>query len=289
MRVLDLNNNYSPVGGGVKTYHHKKLQYFAAKDGLVNGLMIPDDHEAIEAQGDGNVLYRVKAPPLGKNSGYRLAISVKRMRAVVDHFQPDIIEMGSVWALPWLMKRINPRGIPTVGFYHTDVPNTHVAVALKNAPQWLSRRPIARTYDLMAKLFSPLTATFGASEYVLRNLEQHGVKRLFHTPFGADTAIFRPDCRDEAVRESGEGAGSVWRCICLGLTRRKASTSSWMRTRRYDPDRLQLVIKGHGPGEAAADFFRDASLKAHRLDYLHDRASLRQRLLLRMSFVTRCG
>jgi len=275
VRVLDLNNNYSPVGGGVKTYHHKKLEYFAAHKELVNGLMIPDDHEAIEEREGGNIAYRIPAPPLGKNSGYRLAISVKRMRAIVDHFQPDIIEMGSVWALPWLMKRINPRGIPTVGFYHTDVPNTHVAVALKSAPEWLRKRPIERTYDLMAKLFSPLTATFGASEYVLRRLEKHGVRRLFHTPFGADTSIFRPECRDLDIRASWGGTGKR---LALYLSRINSEKGIDLLMDAYpmirDPESLQLVIGGHGPGEARLQSFLSAYPEVHRLDYLHDRSAV---------------
>lgn len=275
VRVLDLNNNYSPVGGGVKTYHHKKLEYFAAHDALTNGLMVPDDHEAIEPQAGGNVIYRIPAPPLGKNSGYRLAISVKRMRAIVDHFQPDVIEMGSVWALPWLMKRINPRGIPTVGFYHTDVPNTHVAVALKSAPEWLRKRPIERTYDFMAKLFSPLTATFGASEYVLRRLEKHGVKRLFHTPFGADTSIFRPTCRDPKIRSAWGGDGKK---LALYLSRINAEKGIDLLMDAYplirDPDRLQLVIGGHGPGEARLQAFLETYPEVHRLDYLNDRSAV---------------
>ncbi len=275
MRVLDLNNNYSPVGGGVKTYHHKKLEYFASREGLTNALMVPDDHDAIEPQPGGNVLYRVAAPPLGKGSGYRLAVSVKRLRAVVSDFKPDIIEMGSVWALPWLMKRINQQNIPTVGFYHTDVPNTHVAVALKHAPRWLKKGPIEKTYDLMAKIFSPLTATFGASEYVLRRLEKHGVQRLFHTPFGADTSVFRPSDRSASLRTSW-GADS--KRLALYLSRINAEKGVDLLMDAYpharDPENFQLVIGGHGPGEARLQAFLKEYPEVYRLDYLHDRSAV---------------
>ena len=29
MRLLDLNNSYSPAGGGIRVYHHRKMEYFS--------------------------------------------------------------------------------------------------------------------------------------------------------------------------------------------------------------------------------------------------------------------
>jgi hypothetical protein len=31
MRIVDVNNGYSPRGGGIRTYHDRKLAFFAAQ------------------------------------------------------------------------------------------------------------------------------------------------------------------------------------------------------------------------------------------------------------------
>ena len=90
-----------------------------------------------------------------------------------------------------------------------------------------------------------MTATFGASEYVLRRLEKHGVKRLFHTPFGADTSLFRPSDSSETVREEWGGTGKR---LALYLSRINAEKGIVIRKIcSWSSAAMGLVRRGYKP------------------------------------------
>ncbi len=272
LRILDLNNNYSPVGGGVKTYHHRKLAYYARRPDAINALAVPSDHDGVEELEGGNRLYHVKAPSLG-GSGYRLITSAKRLKGVIEDFAPTVIEVGSVWVMPRLVRRANREAnVPTIGFYHTDVPHTHVEVALKRFGRWVADPAIAASYRWMGRVFSSMTATFGASEYVLKHLSENGVERLFHTPFGTDTDNFEPSKRSAEFRAALEVGD---RKLVMYAARINAEKGIDLLMAAYphfrDPDGIQLVIGGHGPGEARLEKFLAKYPEVKRLPYISEK------------------
>lgn len=269
MRILELNNNYSPTGGGVKTYHHRKLAYYARQTEHVNALVVPSDHD--EVIDDGPVVrYHVKGLALG-GSGYRMIVSVARLRKVIEHFQPDVIEVGSVWLMPRLVRRANKRfGAATVGFYHTDVPNTHVATLLHRFGSGFREWAIRKTYRWIGRTYAPMTATFGASEYSLQALAENGVRRLFHTPFGTDTDTYRPSCWSADFRRN---LGAEDKTLLLYASRINREKGIDLLMAAYpgfrDPERFQLVIGGHGPFESRLNRFLADYPEVKRMPYLH--------------------
>ena len=76
MRICDVNNNYSPTGGGVRTYHHEKIRYMRAHPQHTYCLVVPSDRETWEQ--DGNIVHaHVPAVALG-GSGYRMIVRSDR-------------------------------------------------------------------------------------------------------------------------------------------------------------------------------------------------------------------
>ena len=268
MRILDLNNNYSPTGGGVRTYHEQKMTYYGAQTEAVNALVEPSDRD--EIIDDGSVVrYRVKATALGK-SGYRMIFRAATARAVIEHFKPDVIEVGSVWVMPRVVRKANrDYGAATVGFYHTDLPNTHVGTSLHWAPAGLRRRAIAAAYRYVGRVYAPMTATFGASEYSLKNLSDNGVKRLFHTPFGTDTTNYRPDCYSDEWRREQGGDGKQLVMYLSRINREKGIDLLMDAYPHFrDPDKIQLIIGGHGPFEGRLAKFLARFPEVRRIGYM---------------------
>jgi alpha-1,6-mannosyltransferase len=275
LRVLDLNNNYSPTGGGVKTYHDRKLAYYAQRTDVVAALAVPSDHDGVQSLDGGNRLFHVKSPQLA-GSGYRLIVSTKRVRRLIEDFKPDVIEVGSVWVMPRLVRRANKdRGIPVVGFYHTDVPHTHVEVALKRFGPRVTSPAVSAGYRWMGRVFGSMTAAFGASEYSLSHLADNGVTRLFHTPFGTDTETFHPQRRSEGLRAE---LGARDKLLVLYASRINTEKGIDLLMQAYphfrDPAAIQLVIGGHGPGETRLQPFLEKYPEVQRLPYLSDKADV---------------
>jgi len=167
MRILDINNFYSPTGGGVRTYHHRKRDYFTRDDSISTALVVPSDHWSKDVSGS-SAVYHVPALPLG-GSGYRMVIRRKRIEAVIDDWKPDIIEIGSGYFLPRICCKIaDAREIPVVGFFHSDYPETLVRPFLKAIPS-LAESSVARTWSRIGRVYGRMSATFAASEAIMES------------------------------------------------------------------------------------------------------------------------
>ena len=247
MRILDVNNFYAPTGGGVRTYHHRKLAYCAKAEGVTAALAVPDTAWARQETGDGGLVYRIPSLPLG-GTGYRMITGGRHLTRAVDDFRPDIIEIGSGYFLPGIMKRIaDPLRIPRVGFYHADYPDTLVAMTLGRIPL-LGRSIVSGCWKRVGRTYGDMAAVFAASRTVLSKLRTSGIRRLFYVPLGVDHEVFSPVLRSRSVRE--EAGATDGRKMLLYLARLNPEKGidllmeAWPQIR--DPENAVLVIVGTG-------------------------------------------
>jgi alpha-1,6-mannosyltransferase len=257
MRILDVNSSYSPTGGGIRKYHERKLEYFSGTSEHRAALAVPGAGFGLELNGDGRI-YTLQSVPLA-GSGYRTVLDGGGLNSVIDDFRPDIVEIGSPYLMPALTRSaIASDPIPTVGFYHTDFPDSYVrpyARKILPAPlvkllYELARRHVRRTYGGM-------TAVFAASKCMLRKLRALGVTRLFHTPLGVDPDLFTPAARSDSLRRSlGVPAGGI---MVLFLARLHWEKGLDRLMEAYplfrNPSRLKLVVGGRGPHRHLLDDF----------------------------------
>jgi len=268
MRICDVNNFYTPVGGGVRVYHDRKLAYCRDRQ-IPYCLVVPSDR--VERVTDGStVRFHVPSVKLG-GSGYRLIVSRSMIRRAVAEFKPNIIEIGSPYILPLIVPRVaSEAGIPTVGFYHADYPDAYV----RKITGWVSRRlagPASRVAGRHVRwVYERMGAVFGASDYVLEKLYGVGLRRLFRTPLGVDAETFRPDRRSESLRES-LGASSSMKLV-LFLARVSTEKGIDLLMEAYpafrDPTGVQLVIGGHGPYEHHLKQFLEEYPEVKRLAFV---------------------
>jgi alpha-1,6-mannosyltransferase len=271
LKVCDINNLYSPTGGGVRTYHEAKLRWFAAREDVDYALIVPGPARKVEQFGRAT---RIEVPglPLGR-SGYRSIVHAGDLTWALGLVQPDIIELGSVYTLPRHVRTALRRlgrleATALVGFYHADYPDTYVRPYAQRLGKGVGSWATGFAERHCGRAYGSLSATFGASQYVVDKLAAFGVTRLFRTPLGVDIERFHPSLDAAHV---GIAATAAPRRL-LYLARLAPEKGIDLLMQAYpafrDPARFQLIIGGKGPLEGAVARFVRTFPEVQRLPYL---------------------
>ena len=193
LRLLDVTDFYSDqASGGVKTYLHAKAARLAGR-GVAHAIAVPGDEDDLVSLGQSR-LYRIKGPRVAGSSGYRLLLSPDRLARVVEAERPDVIEVGSPFFVPGVLKRaLGSQQIPLVGFYHADIVRTFAEPYVPHrlaAPLRVITRSVARR--LIRSVYSGFDVTVAASSSVARELTALGVRRVREISLGVDLDLFHP-------------------------------------------------------------------------------------------------
>ncbi|MCD4700963.1 MAG: glycosyltransferase [Candidatus Aegiribacteria sp.] len=276
MRICDVNSLYSETGGGIRVYHDRKLDYFSEHPRHTAALVIPGKDDSLAFRGSSRI-YSLRSIPLFK-SGYRMIVDSGGLNSAFLDFRPDIIEIGSPYLLPALTVRaMGDSRVPTVGFYHSDFPDSYVRpYAGRIFPPKIAEglHRIARSH--VSRYYSRMTAVFAASECMLEKLYEAGVRRLFHTPLGVNTDRFSPSVFSRRFRnEVGASDRSI---LVLYLARLHWEKGLDLLMKAYpifrDPGRIKLVIGGRGPHEGLVNDFIEKYPEVHRLPFMRSRDSV---------------
>jgi alpha-1,6-mannosyltransferase len=280
MRILDLNNSYSPDGGGIRVYLHEKLDYYRRHEGDHHyAFMAPSRRRHVIRDGNTSVYEMPSLPIPGTAS--RFVVRPGLITALIDDFRPDIIEVGSVEILPLYLRLIlRRRPAATVGFFHQDYPESYVRVPVSKVNRRLGRL-LGRLAERHATwLYGGFTATFASSDFSMGILRDIGVPRLIKTPLGVDTALFRPDRRSDALRRELGVDGR--KPLVLFIGRLAPEKGIQLLAEAYpriaDPRRFVLAVAGHGPLEGKLAPFFAAHPEIRRLDYRKDRVGMAELL-----------
>ncbi len=194
MRFLDVNTFYGPKAGGIRTYHHQKVEWFKAHPEHQYLLVGPGPALRRESWAPNVEYVQLRGFALTEDpEGYRFLTDLRGLKQLIEEFQPDVLEAGEPWLTGlyaiWLKKRGRFKGILS-SFYHSDPIRTYFEPwAHKGHFSWLRRMLVASIRPLFfaAQRSYDLTLT---SSYVMQNyLQQNGVMTQM-TPFGAPKAFF---------------------------------------------------------------------------------------------------
>src|SRR5690554_1829329 len=256
MRVCDINNLYSPTGGGVRTYLERKLRYYRERGDTPYGLMVPSLTPQHSVEG---VCERYDLPALRLgSSGYALTVSPKAVRQAMRQFKPDVVEVGSAYVLPALVhaalrdRELRQPRRAVIGFVHAIYPNTYVEAPLTNLVGPKVGKMAAAVADQHMRLtYNSFDATFVASQVVQENLEGIGVRNVYRTPLGFDASRFSPSLRSEEARARW-GAGPKDKLVIfvgrISLEKSVDFLMSEFPELRKIPG-VKTVVVGHGPLE----------------------------------------
>ncbi|MFI9615444.1 glycosyltransferase family 4 protein [Streptomyces sp. NPDC052023] len=130
--------------------------------------------------------------PLPGYPQVRVALPSRRLAAALISHQPDIVHLASPFILGVRGMAAAARlGVPAVAIYQTDLAGyARTYVGAGEAAAW---RRIRSVHSAADRTLAPSSASQG-------DLETHGVPRVHLWQRGVDTARFRPELRDEALR-----------------------------------------------------------------------------------------
>lgn len=207
--VVDINNFWSPSGGGVRRYHLQKMAFYekiaetCPEAGVRSVFVMPDARTFTEVKSDSLVIEHVEAFKFPGNWEYRFIWKSSQVAPVLAKYRPDVIEVGSPYILPTVVRRVARRVSPKsklVGFWHADFPVTYVG------------RPVAKKLGLSLGLFARKEAFWYArkefkgfdciqasSKEAMARLRKNNLPDPRWIPLGCDIEMFSPAKRDETL------------------------------------------------------------------------------------------
>ena len=191
LRILDVTTFYSPTSGGVRTYLHAKIRDFDRR-GLSHALLVPGPADETTMVGQAR-MHHVKSPTIPFTPDYRFLLSTARLEEVFMSERPHVVEVGSPLLLP-LMTRWAMRSapVPTVGFFHSDLVRTYIDPYVRSLPGPLQEKIRRGVRAHVLSVYNSFDVTVAASNTVVAELRDLGVRNVRRVPLGVDLSLFRP-------------------------------------------------------------------------------------------------
>lgn len=241
MHVCDVTMFYAPHSGGIRRYLQEKRRWLQARPQYSHSLVLPSGAAVADES-----VREVPSVPLPFSHGYRLPIAPQcAVRALVA-LRPDLIEAGDPYHLAWAaLDAGRTLGVPVTGFYHSDLPR------LAHKLAGVAAERLAEAY--VRRLYSQFDAVLAPSLCMVERLRALGVERVHWQPLGVDTAVFRPERRDEAWRTRLGVRPSDKLLIFIGrFAPEKNLPDLYSALDRLGPGHV-LVLVGSGPVASRPD------------------------------------
>lgn len=199
MRVIDVNEFYSPTGGGVRTYVDRKMGIMAE---LGHELIVlaPGRETRVEERPGGGLIHYLKSPGMPFDCNYGLFWDAAPITALLDRYRPDLVECCSPWRPAWIVGKW--RGdAAKVFFMHND----NVAAY---AQRWLEgvatheriERAFAWYSRYMGRFLDRYDAVVTNGPALEKRLRARGVRVDAAMPLGIERGHFSPALHDEGLR-----------------------------------------------------------------------------------------
>jgi alpha-1,6-mannosyltransferase len=250
--VLDISEFFGETTGGVRTYLLEKAGYVQRHPMLRQVLVVPGARDEI-LEGGGVRCYRLHGPPIPTQKPYRFMLATESTSRIVAHERPDLIEVGSAWCAPWLIRLATRRlDVPTVWFYHSNFPR--IIAPRPQSAGWARRTASGVAWRYVRRLSRLVHTTIAPSETVVRQLHAAGLEHVVCVPLGVDLAQFNPGRRRQAAetrRRAGlpEGLLAMYVGRIAGEKDLDVLLRGWIEVQRQTGARL--VIVGDGPARRA--------------------------------------
>jgi alpha-1,6-mannosyltransferase len=190
VHLVDATLFYSPTSGGVKRYLSAKHGWLAAHTSWEHTIVVP----GVDTRVERGEVCTLAGYPVPGTFNYRLPLNPRRWTRLLDALEPTLIEAGDVfhpaWA-GWLIAQ--RRGIPFVGFYHSNLPQLGGARLCGWWTEPVLRRYVRLVYERCDLVFAP-------SRLMCEYLRSLGIAQVAHQPLGVDAEVFHPARRSDTLR-----------------------------------------------------------------------------------------
>lgn len=281
MLICDLTQAYTETSGGIRTFIHEKQNFILQHTDHRHVLIVPGEQDTVLRRGRLTVA-TVKAPSVAGCEPYRFILRLDKVYSILKQFQPDLIELGSAYVLPfpaWRYKQTHHK--PLVGFYHTDFPTAYVKPAITQLAGDLIGTSAERLSSQYARLiYNRLDATITSSIELYRKLKTLGIRNLQHIPLGVDLARFHPNQRDERLRQSYGIGHQDLMFFYHGRMDQEKRIDVLLDSFDQISDKVRgrLLLMGNGPLKDLAERKAQSNPKIQVLPYETDRTRLARHL-----------
>ena len=204
MRIVDVNEFYSPTGGGVRTYIDRKMGILAD---LGHELIVvaPGREDRVEERpGGGRVIY-LKSPGMPFDRNYGLFWDRAAIHRVLDDLDPDVVECCSPWRPAWFVGDwTGPDGQQRAlksFFMHND---NIAAYAQRWFAGFASHDRIERAFGWYSRYMNRFLTRFDTvvtnGPALEKRLRARGVRIDAAMPLGIERGHFSPELRDDRLR-----------------------------------------------------------------------------------------
>jgi alpha-1,6-mannosyltransferase len=199
MRVVDVNEFYSPTGGGVRTYLDRKMGIMAD---LGHELIVvaPGAKDAVEERPGGGRIHWIKSPPLIVDRNYWIFVQEEPIWNLLDELKPDVVENCSPHMPAWTVGNWQGDALK-VFFAHNDnigaypqrwLDGIATTAQVEKAFGWYTR--------YLARFLDKYDAFVTNGPALAKRHERRGLKVDASMPLGIDRGFFSPELRDEKLR-----------------------------------------------------------------------------------------
>lgn len=237
MKLVDVTSFYAPAGGGIRTYLREKGRRLVARGHEVHRV-VPGALRLTQRGDDGVTEHLLPGPTLPFDRNYRLFASLDALAELLHRLDPDVVEVGSHFVLPWCIRSLAPRRARIVGFFHSNLPDTFVAPVTSLLPRPLAAAAINLAWSSVRAAHARYDATLCASRAVETQLLDHGVPRVARVGLGVDARRF-------ALRQRFGRTGRV--CYVGRLSRDKEVALLLAAAPRLAAAGHELLVAGDGP------------------------------------------
>jgi glycosyltransferase involved in cell wall biosynthesis len=184
MTICDFSPLYCDKGGGIRTYHHARIDWFRRQSRHRYVLISPGPRLSTRGLSPSVLHVQVFGVPLSRDPDrYRLLIDYPSVESVVAHVRPDVFEANDPWfSAPCalvLRKRGVVRGLVT-SFFHGD-PICYMEARMPRLAAWLERA--------LVRVHGGFDAVLVSSESMQRRLSASGLSRVHRVTFGVNPEI----------------------------------------------------------------------------------------------------
>ncbi len=189
MHLVDTTLFFSPTSGGVKRYLTAKHDWLRSHTTHRHTIVVPGDCTRVVP----DEITSIAGMRLPGTFNYRLPLSMRTWRSVLDALEPDLIEVGDTFHPAWCAASVaQRRNVPLIAFFHSDL------------ARLLGRRFGAGVESAVARYLRAVYArcdlVLAPSRTMCAYLAQMGVSRTALQPLGVDTEIFAPSRRTLDLR-----------------------------------------------------------------------------------------
>lgn len=249
MKLCDLTQFYSPFSGGVKRYVSEKVRFLRERDaGDEHILIIPGERD--ECIGDENArTYTIASPLISKTSRYRVLLRLEAIERILEKERPQLIESGDPYQVAWKAVHSGAAlGIPVIGFYHSHFPEAYVRTVQKFCGVTIIEAFVDFARRYVRNLYNRFERTIVPSPALGEVLAAWGVRNVFHSDLGVDTAVFHPRrARGENVRAELRIPRDRTLLLYVGRLAQEKNTHTLFDAFALLPrDRFHLLVVGDG-------------------------------------------